>query len=74
MITVILKGGKGSNYEGGNRVPFFVQWKGKIKPGQKINEMISSLDLLPTFAALAKAKLPPELSGVNIAPLLSGKS
>ena len=52
-----LKCGKGSNYEGGMRVPGIWHWPGHIRPG--VSHMLaSSLDILPTFAALAGGKLP----------------
>jgi arylsulfatase A len=47
-----LKCGKGTNYEGGQRVPGIAWWPGKITPG-KTRELASSLDLLPTILKLA---------------------
>jgi len=44
---------KNSNWEGAYRVPCLVRWPGKIKPGSVSNEMISHLDWLPTFVAMA---------------------
>jgi arylsulfatase A-like enzyme len=44
---------KNSNWEGAYRVPAMVRWPGKIKPGQVSNEIVSHLDWLPTFAAVA---------------------
>ncbi len=54
-----LRGRKRSLYEGGVRVPFIVRWPGKVPVG-KINETIeiTAVDLLPTFCAVAGAKLP----------------
>jgi len=65
-----LRSGKGSLYEGGLRVPFLVRWPGKIKPGTVCNEPGVHVDILPTFAALAGAKLPDQpLDGLSMVPL-----
>ena len=47
--------GKGMNYEGGTRVAAFVNWSGHIPAGATINEMIHTVDWLPTLAKLAGA-------------------
>lgn len=44
---------KNSNWEGAYRVPAMVRWPGKIKPGTVSNEIVSHLDWLPTFLAMA---------------------
>jgi arylsulfatase len=44
---------KNTNWEGAFRVPCFVRWPGRIKPGEISNEMISGLDWLPTLMAVA---------------------
>ena len=44
---------KNTNWEGGWRVPIFVRWPGKIKPGAVFNEVVSHQDWLPTFLAAA---------------------
>jgi arylsulfatase A-like enzyme len=44
---------KNSNWEGAYRVPAMVRWPGKIKPGQISNQVMSHLDWMPTFAAVA---------------------
>jgi arylsulfatase len=48
-----FKGEKGTTWEGGFRVPLLVRWPGVIKPGTKINEIISQEDWLPTLLAAA---------------------
>ena len=53
-----LRGGKGSVYEGGVRVPCFVRWLGHFPTNTKINAMTSHLDILPTVCDLLKAPLP----------------
>ena len=44
---------KNTNWEGGWRVPIFVRWPGKIKPGTVFNDIVSHQDWLPTFLAAA---------------------
>ena len=44
-------GEKGTNWEGGHRVPLLVRWPGVIKPGSKINEAIAHNDWMPTLLA-----------------------
>lgn len=55
-----FRDGKGSNYEGGTRVPFLVRWPAKVKAGTKSAALISQVDLPATFAALAGTKFPQE--------------
>jgi arylsulfatase A-like enzyme len=45
-----LRGGKGSNFEGGTRVPFVVRWPGTVKPGVSA-ALVSQIDLLASFAS-----------------------
>ena len=68
-----LRGGKGQLFEGGIRVPFLAQWRGRIPGGQVVSEPVSSLDILPTaVAAAGGAPFAPGASdGVNLLPLLS---
>jgi arylsulfatase B len=66
-----LRGGKGQLYEGGIRVPFACQWKGRIAAGRVSNETVSALDLLPTAISAAGLKPPTNLDGVNLMPHLS---
>jgi len=53
-----LRGWKMSAWEGGSRVPCLIRWPEKIKRGRTSDEILTTMDLLPTFATLAKAKLP----------------
>ncbi|CAN9499221.1 unnamed protein product [Ophioblennius macclurei] len=71
-----LKCGKGTTYEGGMREPAIAYWPGTIKPGVT-RDLASTLDVLPTFASLAGAKLPQVmLDGFDMTELLvrQGKS
>ena len=67
------RGGKGTYYEGGIRVPFFALWPGKIPSDTKCNVPIINLDMYPTFLAVAGIEAPEgkTLDGVNILPLLT---
>ena len=74
-----LQGSKGSIYEGGIRVPTIMRWPAlitsdsKLKAGASTDIVLDCSDLLPTFCELAETKIPVGLSGVSIAPTLSGK-
>ncbi len=71
-----MKGRKGSTDEGGVRVPCLVRWKGKIAAGSRISQMGAAIDLLPTLASMAGVPLrgTQPLDGINLEPLLRGKS
>ena len=69
--AVPLRDGKFSQYEGGFRVPCVMRWPGKWASGKVSPAITSTLDLLPTLAHYAGAKLPDKtLDGINIAKLL----
>lgn len=53
-----LRGSKGTTWEGGLRVPAIVRWPGRIAPGSTCDELVTSMDLFPTFAALAGTEVP----------------
>lgn len=66
-----LREGKGVSFEGGQRVPCIMRWKGTIPEGVICNKLSSTIDLLPTFASISSAPLPKhKIDGVNILPLL----
>jgi len=67
-----LRGRKGSVWEGGMRVPFLVQWPSRIPSGQVLDKTVISLDLLPTFAAVAGVKPVADANGMNLMPYLTG--
>ena len=71
--TALLRGGKGDTFDGGMRVPAVFWWPGRISAGV-VQEMGSTLDLLPTFARLAGASPPTDraLDGADLAPVLFG--
>ncbi|MDE0904206.1 MAG: sulfatase [Planctomycetota bacterium] len=69
----LLRGGKGSNWEGGQRVPCVVSWPGTIPAGQVVRDVATTMDILPTVAAFAGAPLPGEiLDGHDVSDLLTG--
>lgn len=51
-----LRGGKGTLYEGGIRVPFIVRWPGHIPAGATSDVPVAHVDIYPTFLSLAGAK------------------
>lgn len=69
-----LRANKGSNYEGGIRVPVIIRWPGHTAPGSVSDQPVISTDLYPTI--LAAAGLPPQphqhVDGLNLAPILEG--
>ncbi|NQT51002.1 sulfatase-like hydrolase/transferase, partial [bacterium] len=67
-----MRGRKGSIHEGGVRVPCFVRWPGRIKPGTVVKPIAADIDLLPTLVALTGVPRRPksDLDGMNLAPLL----
>jgi arylsulfatase A len=68
-----LREGKGTMFEGGTREPTLIRWSGKIPAGTTCDELASTIDILPTVAALIGAKLPAhKIDGKNIWPLMSG--
>ena len=71
-----LKGKKGSTFEGGMREATVIRWPGAIPAGKDNNELMTTMDLLPTFAKLAGADVPSDrvIDGKDIWPTLSGKA
>ena len=71
-----LRGGKGSTWEGGVRVPTLAWWPGKIAPGSVCDAVAGTIDLLPTAVSLAGGTVPaePVIDGRDISPLLFGKT
>ena len=68
-----LSGSKGGTMEGGMRVPMIARWPGRIPAGGICNELSSTMDFLPTFAALSGGLLSAnKIDGHNITPLLTG--
>ncbi len=68
-----LRAGKGSYYEGGIRVPLVFSWPGKIAAGTRKEDPVINLDFYPTLMELTEQNADPELDGLSLWPLLSGK-
>jgi arylsulfatase A-like enzyme len=71
-----LRGGKGSTWEGGVRVPTLAWWPGRIPAGSVNDAVAATIDLLPTFVSLAGGTVPatPVIDGRDITPILLGQS
>ena len=69
-----LRGFKSTTYEGGPRVPFFTQWKGKLPAGKTYESPVQNLDVLPTIITAAGGQVDPawKLDGVDLMPFLTG--
>lgn len=72
----LLRGRKGTTYEGGARVPCIVRWPGQIPAGRTTTGIASVMDLFATAVALGDVNLPEGhvLDGVDIMPFLSGQA
>ena len=69
-----LRGGKGSNWEGGQRVPCIIWWPGHIEASAMRDDLVTTMDLLPTFATIAGATLPDaQIDGIDMSSWLAGK-
>ena len=61
--------------EGAFRVPTIMWWPGQVAAGSECGELATTMDLLPTFAAMTGAKVPQDriIDGHDIAPLIMGQ-
>lgn len=73
-LNAPFRGGKGSFFEGGIRVPLFARWPARIAPGTTASLPVGHVDLMPTFAAVAGAPLPAgvTIDGRNLLSALTG--
>jgi arylsulfatase A len=69
-----LRANKGSNYEGGIRVPVIIKWPGRTKPGSISREPVISTDFYPTILAVTGQPLRPHqhVDGESLVPILTG--
>jgi len=70
-----LRGRKGSVYEGGIRVPFYVRWPGRLEAGTTVDRMGHVGDVLPTvldLSGITPATWEKPLDGQSLVPLLTG--
>jgi arylsulfatase A-like enzyme len=70
---VEFRGGKGSLYEGGLRIPFLAQWPGRIRAGQVNHLKFAQYDILATLAELSGTRAPGDTDGISILPTLLGE-
>lgn len=70
----VLRGAKGSLWEGGVRVACVMKWTGKIAAGTECAEIAAGFDLYSTFAKVAGAELPADrlIDGRDLRPLMFG--
>ncbi len=70
-----MRGFKGSEYDGGHRVPCFLCWPGQLEPGRDVARLSAHVDLLPTLIDLCGLKRPDNVAfdGRSLRPLLTGK-
>ena len=69
-----MRAGKGSEYDGGHRVPFFIHWpNGKLTGGHDVEPITAHVDVLPTLIDLCKINKPNgiKFDGTNISALLN---
>ncbi len=67
-----LRGTKGTNWEGGQRVPCLMRWPSQIPPGSVSNQLVSAIDLCPTLVQLAGSEIPSDhiIDGKDISSLM----
>ncbi len=70
-----LRGFKGTQWEGGHRVPFIARWPGRVPAGSECGDLVMHGDLFATFAALLGIALPDEaaLDSLDARPALLGE-
>jgi N-sulfoglucosamine sulfohydrolase len=66
--------GKTSVYEAGLRIPMIAHWPGKVKAGERRKELVSSIDIMPSFISAAGAVVPEGLPGRPLQPLMRGEA
>lgn len=71
-----LRAGKGTTFEGGQRVPCVMWAPGRIPAGTTSSALVSSIDLLPSLASIAGSKLPAglEIDGLDVSATISGNA
>jgi len=73
-INAPFRGQKGTLFEGGVHVPFIISFTGKYEEGKVYDEPVISLDILPTFIAMAGGEITEEdnIHGVDLTPFIEG--
>lgn len=65
--------GKGALYDAGIHIPMIMRWPGVIQPGRVTNALASTIDLLPTFLAVAGLDPDPDVQGLSMLGLMAGE-
>lgn len=75
-INKPFRGWKATFFEGGIRVPMFMRWPSKIKPGTTYAAATGHVDIFATSAAAARATIPTDrtMDGVNLVPFVTGET
>ena len=60
--------------EGGLRIPFIIRWPGKAHPGLISQQLVSTIDLLPTIVTAAGGEVPDHVPGKDLSGVLNGQS
>jgi len=58
-------------YDGGIKTPWIVSWPGRVRAASACTQLVSSVDIAPTFLSLAGIDVPPGFQGHSFAPLLT---
>lgn len=71
-----FRGGKGTTWEGGTRVPCIARWPGHIPTGIELKGIASLMDIFPTFVEIAKGTLPDDrvIDGKSLIEFMEGKA
>ncbi|TWU42940.1 Sulfatase [Novipirellula aureliae] len=65
---------KGNLYDGGTRVPLAIRWPSKVPIGRRVSDLVSLTDLAPTFLEAAGVRVPAQMTGRSLLPILSSKA
>jgi arylsulfatase A-like enzyme len=61
-------------FEESYRTPLLIEWPGITRPGSVNNDMVSNIDLAETFLDMAGAKIPSDMQGRSMVPVLKGNT
>ncbi|MDA7640764.1 arylsulfatase [Opitutaceae bacterium] len=71
---VIFRGGKGNLYEGGLKIPYLVQWPGKVAAGRVSDFVFTQYDVMATLADLTGTDVPKDTDGSSFLPEIWGET
>lgn len=64
---------KANLYDSGTRLPLAVRWPARLRGGRTVSELVSLVDLAPTFLEAAGLPVPASMTGRSLLPLLEGR-